>query len=358
MKQRLVISALAAALALGAGAQNVQKLTANKTNEYGLIYALPLTGIDLTIEAEKTVKQPGEFFRYAKKYLGIEPIKEPSTVYTVKSAVITSHGIADQEERYLVQFKSGQTPFIVIDDHDFPMAVNTEARPVDSPELPEAREAEPTVLETAAARQAMTEEMLKSPSSAKRAELAAARIFEIRQTRSDIISGNADQMPGDGQAMKLALDNLAAQEAALTAMFAGTTQTSTQVRTYTVMPPEQNKKMVVARLSVTDGRVNADNLTGDPIYLDISVKQRGELPKNDKGEPKKFPKGGLAYRVPGTAGVTAEFDGRQLDSRDLDVAQYGVVFGLEPGMFTDKKAPAYAVFNPASGALVELGTNE
>ena len=37
MKQRLVISALAAALALGAGAQNVQKLTANKTNEYGLI---------------------------------------------------------------------------------------------------------------------------------------------------------------------------------------------------------------------------------------------------------------------------------------------------------------------------------
>ena len=203
-----------------------------------------------------------------------------------------------------------------------------------------------------------TEEMLKSPSSAKRAELAAARIFEIRQTRSDIISGNADQMPGDGQAMKLALDNLAAQEAALTAMFAGTTQTSTQVRTYTVMPPEQNKKMVVARLSVTDGLVDADNLTGDPIYLDISVKQRGELPKNDKGEPKKFPKGGLAYRVPGTAGVTAEFDGRQLDSRDLDVAQYGVVFGLEPGMFTDKKAPAYAVFNPASGALVELGTNE
>ncbi len=97
MKQRLFISALAAALALGAGAQNVQKLTANKTNEYGLIYALPLTGIDLTVEAEKTVKQPGEFFRYAKKYLGIEPIKEPSTVYTVKSAVITSHGIADQD---------------------------------------------------------------------------------------------------------------------------------------------------------------------------------------------------------------------------------------------------------------------
>lgn len=356
--KRLIISALVAAAALGAPAQNVQKLTANKTNEYGLIYTLPLTSIDLTVEAEKTVKQPGEFFRYAKKYLGIDPIKEASTDFTVKSAVITSHGVADQEERYLVQFKSGSTPFLVIDENNFPVALNTESRPVEMPDLPEARDPEPTVLETPAARQAMTEDMLKSPSSAKRAELAAARIFEIRQTRSDIISGNADQMPGDGQAMQLALDNLAAQEAALTAMFAGTVQTSTQVRTYNITPPDASKKIVAARLSVTEGLVDADNLTGDPIYLDINITQRGELPVNDKGEAKKFPKGGLAYRVPGAATVTAEFDGRRLASADIDVAQYGVVFGLEPGMFSDKKAPAYAVFNPASGALIELGTNE
>lgn len=245
-----------------------------------------------------------------------------------------------------------------MDDNNFPVAVNAQGRPAEEIKLPQAQAPEPTVLETPAARQAMTEEMLKSPSSAKRAELAAARIFEIRQTRSDIISGNADQMPGDGQAMKLALDNLAAQEAALTAMFAGTEQKSTQVRTYTITPPESGKRMVGARLSVTEGLVDNDNLTGDPIYIDIAVKQRGTLPANDKGEPKKFPKGGLAYRVPGTAAVTVEYDGKTLDSRELDVAQYGVVFGLEPGMFTDKKAPAYAIFDPASGALVELGTAE
>lgn len=85
----------------------MQKLTTNKTNEYGLIYTLPLTEINLTVEAEKTVRTPGEFFRYAKKYLGIDPILEPSATYAVKSAVVTSSGVPDQDERYLVQFKSG-----------------------------------------------------------------------------------------------------------------------------------------------------------------------------------------------------------------------------------------------------------
>ncbi len=51
----------------------------------------------------------------------------------------------------------------------------------------------------------MTEDMLRSTSTAKRAELAAARIYELRQSRSDIMSGNADQAPTDGEGLKLVL---------------------------------------------------------------------------------------------------------------------------------------------------------
>ena len=50
-------------------AQTTQKLTANKANEYGLIYSLPQTVLDITIEAERTVKRPGEFYKYAKNIL-------------------------------------------------------------------------------------------------------------------------------------------------------------------------------------------------------------------------------------------------------------------------------------------------
>lgn len=337
--------------------QTTQKFTASKLNEYGLVYTLPLTVVNVTVEVERSVSTPGEFYRYAKKYLNMEPVVKPSVSHTVKSVVVTTSGQADEQQRYIVQFKSGSSPFIMLTDSDFPVALNTEEVPQPSAvKLPSARAAEPTVLQTPAAAQAVTAEMLQSSSSAKRAELAAARIYELRQSRSDIISGSADQMPSDGQAMKLALDNLAAQEAALTAMFVGTEQTSTQVRTYAWTPGNDDESVVIARVSATDGLVDADDLSGDPLYLDFKVTAQAEMPRNDKGEEKRFPKGGLAYRIPGSADVSVTYAGEQVAEAQCEVAQLGVVFGLEPGLFTDKKAPAYATFDPATGAIITLGT--
>ena len=53
-------------------AQTTQRLTATKANEYALVYSLPVTRLNVTIEAEITVKKPGEFYKYAKKYLNID----------------------------------------------------------------------------------------------------------------------------------------------------------------------------------------------------------------------------------------------------------------------------------------------
>lgn len=358
--KRIFSLILIAATTLTINAQTTQKLSATKVNEYGLIYTLPKTVVDITIETQKTVHTPGEFFRYAKKYLGMDPITEYSQQYTLKSVSTHSRGIADTSERYLVQFKAGTTPYLLVNENNFPLAVNTEKiAEVTAPTLPVAVDAKPTILETPAAKHAITAEMLQSTSSAKRAELAAARIFELRQNRNEIIAGSADNMPSDGEAMKLALNNLAAQEAALTAMFIGTTQTSTQVSSFTIIPPtEINTKWdcIIARLSELDGIVDADDLSGAPIRLTLNVTARGDLPKNEKGEVKRFPKGGLAYRIPGTAEITVIYDGTKQSSLTTDVAQYGMVFGLDPKLFTDKKAPAYVIFNPTTGAITEIGT--
>ena len=65
--------ALVAALCVPgvAMAQETQRLTANKLNEYGLIYSLPVTHLNVEIEAVKTVKKAGPYYKYAKKYLGV-----------------------------------------------------------------------------------------------------------------------------------------------------------------------------------------------------------------------------------------------------------------------------------------------
>lgn len=355
MKKLLFILAISVAATISA--QTTQKLTANKLNEYGLIYNLPVTAVDVTVEAEHTIKTPGEFRLYAKKYLGIEPIMEPVEEWSVKNVQLSTRGIANQREDYLMQLKNGSNTFIMIADNGCLLSVNNDlAMAPAKPTRPAPVKLQPSILTTPVAAQAVTQDMLQATNVAKKAQLAAAKIYELRQSRNDIISGNADQMPSDGDAMKLVLENLEQQEAVLTAMFTGTVQTGTSVRTYTFVPDSLGTSEVVARVSVTNGPVSINDLSGMPIYLNIKVDSRGELPKNEKGETKKYPKGALAYCVPGQATFTAVMNGNILASLSTEVAQFGVVFGLDPALFTDKKTPAYAIFDPATGAIREFGT--
>lgn len=352
---------LSLAAILPASAQTTQKLSAGKANEYGLIYTLPATVVDVTLETELTIETPGQFYLYAEKYLGVSPITSQSRSYRLVSATVSTHGVPVDSLRYLVQFKSGTTPYILVNSDNFPLAINSESvMDVTPATLPEAKVMEPSILELPVATQAVTAEMLQSGSLAKKAQLAAERIMELRSMRSDILSGQADNMPSDGQAMQLVLDNITAQEEALTAMFIGTRQTATQVTSFTVEPPvteadESPESVLLCRLSQYDGIVGADDLSGTPVYIDFDITARGVLPVNEKGETKRFPKGGLAYRIPGKASVTVLDGTRTVAQCTVDVAQYGVIFGLEPNLFTDKKAPAYGIFNPVTGAIVELG---
>lgn len=360
MKNQIIALLFGACAIAGVSAQTTNKLTASKANEYGLMYTLPLTSFEVTIAAEKTVSTPGEFYQYAKKYLNADPILSPSVSWRITDAVIEQTAYPDENERYLVTLKGGNGVFITVNDANYPIAINDESADgsvvtVDKPQPVEAR---PTILEQPVARQAVTPEMIQSVSSAKRAELAAAKIYELRTNRNEIIAGQADAMPSDGAAMKLALEQIAAQEEALTAMFIGTVQTSVEVRTYSFEVPVggEPERAVVARLSAVDGLVSADDLSGAPIYVTVSPQTRGELPVNEKGVTKTFPKGGVAYRIPGTACVSVSYDGEDIADGTYEVAQYGVVFGLDPGLFTSKKAPAYLRFNPLTGSIRELGT--
>lgn len=355
----LLLSVLMPAAAIS---QNTVQISAGKSNDYGLTYTLPLTAIDVTVVAERTQSKPGDLYRYAGKYLNIDnPVREESENWRIADVILTPVGVqAGNDRRYQVQFRSGATPVMTLTEEGFPLSINMDddGSRMRQADLPQSQPAEPSVLETSAARQAMTEDMIKSQSTAKRAELAAAKIFEIRQSRNDIISGQADNMPGDGKAMQLALDNLSAQEAALTAMFAGTRQTSTEVRTFRILPDGNTPaaRIPVARVSATEGFVDNDNLSGMPVTLEISNVISADMPVNEKGEPKRFPKGGLAYTIPGTCTVkVTDQEGRELARLNgVPVAQFGSVFGLEPNLFTDKKLPASARFSPTTGALIEL----
>ncbi|MBD5180590.1 MAG: DUF4831 family protein [Bacteroidales bacterium] len=341
-------------------AQTVQKVSGGKAGETGIAYNLPNTAIDITIETEFTVKKPGELYKYARRYFNIsDPITKESASATVKSVVISTHGVSAPDQAYLLDFKAGKAPFMMLDPSGFPLAVNTEnLYEPNKPEMPVAVPAAPTALEGQAARQALSEEIMQSQSTAKRAELVAAQIFALRQSRNDLITGQADQMPPDGKAMELILNTINAQEAALMAMFTGTTQTWTNVNTISYTPDgtrDIETRRVIARVSPTQGLVATDDLSGVPVYLSLNVTERPEMPVNAKGQVIEIPKDGFIYNIPGKVNVNVSFDNRTLADETIDMAQYGIKYGLKPNVFIDKKSPAYVTFDPATGAIIELG---
>ena len=356
MKHYLLILA-AACVGLNAAAQKTEKLTASKGNDYGLVYTLPKTAVDITVETETTVKARGDFANYARMRLGIDnAVTEPSTRVTVKSITIGTSGVPDSDNRWIAQFKPGSTVSILLDEGGVPLAINADAVDGAQPrELPTAVPMPVSPLDKPVAQQVLTQEMIRSTSLSKKAELAAQRIYELREQRNELISGNVDNMPADGASLKVALDALAEQEEALTAMFAGTTLTGTQVSTFSFVPSSHEvADSVVARISPVDGITDSDDLRGIPLTVSIRVISRGELPVNDKGEAKKFPKGGVPYNIPGAAEITVSYGGKVMGTKTVDLAQLGTTFGIDPDLFTHKKTPMQATFSPITGALLSL----
>lgn len=139
------------------------------------------------------------------------------------------------------------------------------------------------------------------------------------------------------------------------AMFAGVSSSRTVVSKVSFVPDSTDvDSKVIARLSTVEGIIDADNLAGAPITLSLKILSEGKLPVNDRGEEKTFPKGGVAYRVPGTAQVSIDYDGATVATAEVPLAQLGVVFGLNPSLFYDKKAPYKLIFDPATGGVLEL----
>lgn len=357
IKSLLTLSLIAVCSATSV-AQSTQKLTAGKHNEYGLIYSLPVTHVRITVEAEKTVLKAGPFFNYAKKYLGVDKVVVADSVkWTIKNIDIDTYGVPDADNRYLMQFKSGYAPFVILSKEGLPLAINEEN--VETP-LPVKQpvEAEPSRLDNNNYASSLPGELLAGESLSKRAEIAARMIYKIRESRTNYATGEADQMPPDGEAMRLALEHLDQQEADLMALFCGTCTTETDVKTFDYVPTGDVAKEVLFRLSDSQGVVDKSNLGGAPVNLSLTILQRGELPKDEKGEVKKLPKGAVMYRIPGRAEIRLTYEGEVVRSSTIDVAQFGLDFGLDPALFIDKKAPTYVKFYPETGSIKELGVKE
>lgn len=354
---RKIIFMLACLVASSAMAQSTKVLTAEKSNDYGLVYSLPTTALEVEVTASHQVGKKGPYYLYAKKSIGTDKaIAEDFEKWEILDVKVRPYGVSDSGTQYLMQLRPGALTSITVDQNGMLLAINKEVESTSASKGDNNNATEKVKWPTGSEYlDFVDEDFVASKSSAKQAQLLAESLMEVRDSKLALTRGTADAMPADGKQMELMLASLGEQEAALTAAFTGSVASEKVVRKFTFVP-DGDSKQILFRMSDFAGFVDSDDLSGDPVYIQIETLNEAAVPVDAKGEPKKLPKNAVIYNIPGSAQVTISAIGKTLFEKEIQMSQLGMTFGLDPALFTDKKEPSFAVFDPVTGALLEIGS--
>lgn len=345
-----IIIALLTLVAAPCAAQTDVNVFLSGTAE-GVTYYLPRTTVEVTVEAECVTRTPGEFHRYADKYLRISNvIAAEEKFWEMKSVSVKETGSPDKAKMFTVKLNGSTAGNVALTDDGIIEAINTKARP-QSDNAPEARRTTPK----SDAKQYMTEEILQATSTAKMAELVAKEIYSIRESKLAITRGQSENMPKDGVSLQLILDELAKQEKALMELFTGTTDTTRVSRTVRFTPTNESDttKAILFRFSRKLGVVDKDNLAGAPIYYDFRNLHSVRIPTAEEVKKKEIKKEGICYNIPGKAAFKIYTLGKVFYDEEIPVAQLGVTEVLSKTLF-NKNATTKVLFDTATGGVISI----
>lgn len=322
----------------------------------GVTYYLPRTALRLVVVAEKQVFTPGEFAKYADRYLRLPDVgTESYTKWSIKSIDLAPYGVPDPKKAYSIALKKRTVaPLVGLTDNGIILSINTEGTEETLPAVPQGEPAP----KRPNPRDYMGQEILSAGSNAKIAELTAEEIYDIRESRTALIKGEADNMPKDGAQLKIMLDQLTLQENALTQLFKGAVDTSTEVFTIEFTPTELTDRMVLFRFSEKLGVVDNDDLAGEPVYLSLKSMNTVPQPVEDEKTAKKKSKmeEGVYYNVPERVAVSVFNASQEFCKGEFPMGQFGQVEILSDVLF-DKKTTTQVTFYSSNGAIQQLTDN-
>jgi hypothetical protein len=337
----------------------------------GATFCLPKTAVNITIQYVKTTYTPGDFCKYADRYLNIKNVETESRQrYSVNSIALSTKGVPDKSKYYSLVFNPKTSASNVrLSPEGILLAINTEP----------SKTVAPTPFVSAPKRPAlnpqkyMTEEIMAAGSMAKMAELTAQEILDIRDSRNQLNRGEADYMPKDGEQLRIMIDNLNTQETALLQLFNGQTENDTLEKTITIVPDGVTPKKILFRFSRALGLVDDDDLSGVPYYISIedlktvdtvaSIKEEITVDKNsskmniDDLFKKKKAENGVYVNVPGKISLKIYTSDKVWANQEFFAAQYGNTELLSEKLF-NKKYTTSLTLDPATGALLKLNAEQ
>jgi hypothetical protein len=316
-----------------------------------LAYYMPKTDLQITLTYECVEQEPGVFYQYAQRYLGTtEVVNEKKVEYQIKNIEVGTTASADTSRLYYVPASLMQNmPLISMTEDGRLLGYNCG--------LPACQPAVAPVVEQAAvcyqpSLMPLLEEQFLAGSVTKMAEGAAKLIYRIRETRLQILAGDVENVPADGKAMQLVLEELNKQEQQLVELFVGKTTVSTHTSHFSYTPDKSVENTTIGRFSKHAGMVDINDLSGEPIFLSLIAHEQvsnDTLVVEKKGETI----GALYYNLPGSADVTISYKDEMQVSAQVAVAQYGKAQALSKALFATKPKLKLLI-NPETGNILSI----
>lgn len=349
MKKRFLSLIMMAVCACGlAYAQTVEE------SELAVVYYMPQTQLTVTIDYEIETVEPGPFYLYAERYLGTkEVVTKAHTRYEVKGLRLGTHTVADTNRAYKVVASSGsEAQWLSLTADGLLYGYNVPAPTVEV-QGEEKSVSLPSPLLTPL--MPLLEEQMVASSVAKMAEGAAKQIYHIREMRMNLLAGDVEHTPADGQAMQLVLNELDKREEMLAALFIGSRKVESRSHTIHYVPGKDVTERIIARVSQYSGIVPADDLSGEPIRLTLAGKRQEyaavdmEVVKPNKSAMPSQ----VYYNLPGSAKVVVEFGKDLRVSATLPIAQYGLAVPMAKSLLLSKPTPKI-YFNTLTGNILSI----
>lgn len=319
----------------------------------GVNYFLPRTALRIVVEVEKTEVTPGDLSKYAYRYLRLEQVpSEPSTNYSIKSIKVEPYGVVDPSKAYSIKVKSKTVaPLVTLTPEGILLAINKTTAAAQQRTGQEDKQGGESDIDP---RSYMSQEILTAGSTSKMAELCAQEIYDIREARNALTRGEADNLPKDGEQLRLMLNKLDEQAAALESLFKGRKKTTLSTHELTFIP-EEEKEVLLFRFSQKLGVVDVDDLSGTPVF--ISLTPQGALParQDDPSVEKKKAKmeKGIYYNVPVREHVRIYDVRHTYCETEQAMGQFGSVEVLSDMLF-NKNVTTSVTFYPETGGVEKL----
>ena len=137
--------------------------------------------------------------------------------------------------------------------------------------------------------------MVVAKSLEDRAKEAAQMIFNLRDTRIAIVTGDTDATYS-GEAMAAAIEEITALEAEYLSLFMGYSDYQPQTMTFDVVPQNGTDMYIAFRASETDGLVSAEDTSGKPYILNV-------IPEKVPAVAASKDRSVIHYRIPAICSV-------------------------------------------------------